>query len=62
MPKGFMTTTAAAEKTGLTMRHIRRLCKDGAVKGAQQFGRDWMVPATFKWTLQKPGPKPKGKK
>jgi hypothetical protein len=59
VPKGCITTTEAAEKFGLSPRYIRRLCKEGAVKGAQQFGRDWMVPAGYKWKPQKPGPKPK---
>ena len=59
MPKGYITTEEAAEKLGLSSRYIRRLCKDGIVKGAQLFGGAWMVPASFKWKPQKPGPKPK---
>jgi hypothetical protein len=59
MPKQFMTAAEAAEKSGMTVRRIQQLCQAGAVKGAQQFGRAWMIPATFTWRPQKPGPKPK---
>ena len=45
-----MTTAQAADKTGLTPRHVARLCKEGVVKGAEQFGRNWMVPASFSGT------------
>jgi hypothetical protein len=59
MPKGYITTAEAAERNGLTPRYVRLLCAQGAIKGAQLLGRDWMVPASFKWTPQRPGPKPK---
>lgn len=59
VPSGYITTAEAAAKYGLTARYIRRLCKDGTIKGAQQFSGVWLVPAGFKWTRQKPGPKTK---
>ena len=42
--------------------YIQRLCKEGKVPGAQQFGPAWMVPTSYKLKPQKPGPKPKGKR
>jgi hypothetical protein len=59
MPAGFITTAEAAERIGKTVRYVQILCKAGKVKGAQQFGGVWMVPAGFKWKPQKPGPKAK---
>ena len=59
MPRGFVTTEEAAARNGMTMRRVQQLCKEGKVRGAQQFGGVWMVPAGFKWRPQKPGPKPK---
>lgn len=61
MPKDYITTLTAAAKLGLSDGHVRRLCREGAVKGAQLLGKTWMVPSSFKWTPQKPGPKPKEK-
>jgi hypothetical protein len=29
------------------------------IKGAQQFGRTWLIPAGFKWKALPRGPKPK---
>jgi hypothetical protein len=57
MPPKFSTTADAAERSGITVRRMQQLCQEGKVPGATLFGRDWMVPATFKWTPQKPGPK-----
>lgn len=59
MPKGYITTTEAAERAGLTRQHVSKLCRDGAIKGAKQYGPTWMIPASFKWERQTPGPKPK---
>jgi hypothetical protein len=54
----FTTTSDAAARFGVTARYVQRLCKEGKVEGAQQFGNAWMVPASFKFRPQKPGPKP----
>jgi hypothetical protein len=59
MPNDYITTAEAAAKFGLSDRYIRKLCGLGVVKGAKQFGNAWMVPERWKWTPQKPGPKPK---
>jgi excisionase family DNA binding protein len=57
MARKFTTASEAAERFGVTVRYVQRLCKEGKIKGAQQFGSAWMVPATFKWKPGKPGPK-----
>lgn len=57
----FITTGEAARRNGVTMRYIAKLCRLGKVPGAQVFGDVWMIPATFRWTPQKRGPKPKAK-
>src|SRR6266550_58029 len=36
-------TVDAAAKTGLSLRYIQKLCADGRIAGAQQFGRTWLV-------------------
>lgn len=52
----------AAEYTGYTPRHIRRLLRDGLVKG-QRLGRDWFTTKQaldeYLATNPRPGPEPK---
>ena len=57
MARKFTTASQAAERFGVTARYVQRLCKDGKVEGARQFGKAWMVPASFKLRAQKPGPR-----
>jgi hypothetical protein len=57
--KGYITTAEAAIRSGMTQRRLRQLCAAGTVPGAQKFGRTWMVPASFRWERQRPGPKEK---
>jgi hypothetical protein len=59
MAKKFITAEQAARRIGTTARYVQMLCKDGKVKGARKFAGVWMVPAGFRWKLQKPGPKPR---
>jgi excisionase family DNA binding protein len=64
----WITTTKAAELTGYTVTHIRRLIKAEKVSG-RRFGRDWQVgrkslagyQAKVKKIGEKRGPKPKSK-
>ena len=37
-----LTTKAAAELLGYTVQHVRRLIRDGRLRGAR-LGRDWLV-------------------
>jgi predicted site-specific integrase-resolvase len=55
-------TAEAAERNGISIRYLQRLCQDGRVRGAQRIGRDWLVPASFTWKPLTRGPKPKSKK
>jgi hypothetical protein len=59
MPVKFITAAEAAKRNGLSVRRIQQLCSAGKINGAQQFAGSWAVPERWKWTPQKPGPKPK---
>ena len=39
-----ITAKAAAEKWGVTVRRVQGLCNEGKVRGAERFGRAWMIP------------------
>ena len=58
----YITTAEAAAKFDISVGRVVQLCAAGAVPGAQKFGESWQVPATWKWTPLKPGPKPKVKR
>lgn len=40
-----ITAGEAAIKWGVTVRRVQGLCKEGRIKGAERFGRAWMIPA-----------------
>ena len=40
-----ITVKQAAEKWGVTQRHVQGLCKEGKIKGATRWARTWMIPA-----------------
>ena len=40
-----MSVEMAAERLGVTPRYIRRLCKEGRVRGAKRLGHSWVIPA-----------------
>jgi hypothetical protein len=62
MTPKFITTGQAARRIGTTARYVQMLCQERKVKGARKFAGVWMVPNGFKWTRQRPGPKPKATK
>ncbi len=41
---GYITVKEAAEKWGVTPRHVQILCAEERIKGATRFGRSWMIP------------------
>lgn len=41
---GYITVKEAAEKSGVTPRHVQILCAEERIKGATRFGRSWMIP------------------
>jgi excisionase family DNA binding protein len=40
---GLLTTEQAAPLVGLSPAHLRRLCAEGKVRGAQKLGKTWLV-------------------
>jgi excisionase family DNA binding protein len=42
MAQDWITTRQAAEISGYSMKHVRRLITSGKVTG-QRFGRDWQI-------------------
>jgi excisionase family DNA binding protein len=40
--EGYITVAQAAQLSGLTMRHISRLLRDGTIPGIKP-GHDWLV-------------------
>lgn len=41
---GFLTTTQASEKWGISSRRIQILCAEGRVPGAMRIGTLWAIP------------------
>ena len=41
---GYITVKEAAEKWNVTARRVQGLCNSGELKGAERFGRAWMIP------------------
>ena len=39
-----ITVKQAADKWGVTARHVQGLCKEGRIKGATRWERTWMIP------------------
>ena len=39
-----LSVEMAAERLGVTSRYIRRLCKEGRVRGAKRLGHSWVIP------------------
>ena len=39
-----LSVEMAAERLGVTPRYVRRLCKDGRVRGAKRLGHSWVIP------------------
>jgi len=43
-PAGYYTTTQAAEKLGVSVYTVIRMCSDGRISGAVQTLQKWLVP------------------
>ena len=41
---GFITTTLASDKWGISSRRIQILCAEGRVEGAIRIGNIWAIP------------------
>ena len=42
----YITVKEAAEKWHVSIRRVQILCNDNRIKGAQRFGKSWMIPST----------------
>ena len=42
----YITVKEAAEKWHVSVRRVQILCNDNRIKGAQRFGKSWMIPST----------------
>lgn len=40
-----ITAQQASEKWGISLRRVQDLCRQGRIPGAEQFGKNWMIPA-----------------
>ena len=40
----YLSAQEAAEKWGVSLRWVHRLCEDGRIEGVRRFGRNWMIP------------------
>ena len=45
-----LSVEMAANQLGVTSRYIRRLCKDGRVRGAKRLGHSWVIPVPISIT------------
>lgn len=43
-----LSVEMAAEQLGISPRYVRRLCKDGRVRGAKRLGHSWVIPVPIK--------------
>lgn len=41
----YITVKEAADKWGVTTRHVQNLCNRERIKGAYRFGKSWMIPS-----------------
>jgi excisionase family DNA binding protein len=42
--KGYLTTSEAAERLGVSAARVRRMILDGVISGAEKVGRDNLIP------------------
>ncbi len=63
MFEGYLTTSAASQRCGLSRDHVRRLLERGILNGTK-IGRDWlvMVESLDKYMANRPKRGPKSKK
>lgn len=42
----YISTREAAEKWGVSLRHVQRLLHENRIKGARKYGVSWMIPVS----------------
>jgi excisionase family DNA binding protein len=45
--KGYYTVEEVAEYYAVSPETVRRMCREGKIPGAKQFGRQWRIPIKF---------------
>lgn len=55
-PKQYFTTTEAAQRLGISVKRMQRLCNQGRIPEAERLGTRWMLPRSFTVTPGKRGP------
>ncbi len=40
----YMTVNEAAEKWGITIRRVQKLCEENRIDGVSRFGKSYMIP------------------
>lgn len=53
MKKTFMTSKEYAERCQLSQSHVKELCRQGKIPGAQKIGRDWLISEMEEETQEK---------
>jgi len=48
--RDYTTVTEAAGKLGLSRAWVKRLARDGRIRGAVMVGRQWIIPAGWTYT------------
>ena len=60
---GYMKAEEAAKRWDVSLRQVQRMCAEGRIIGAEQFGKAWAIPVDAPKPTRtgkfKPGCKPK---
>lgn len=40
----YIAAKQAAERWGISLRRVQKLCSEGRIPGVERVGRDWLVP------------------
>ena len=44
--EGYLTIRELAEKWGVSVRRVQKMCSNGVIPGATKFGNAWAIPDT----------------
>ena len=40
----YIAAKRAAERWGISLRRVQKLCSEGRIPGVERVGRDWLIP------------------
>ncbi|BDF70580.1 DNA-binding protein [Oscillospiraceae bacterium] len=40
----YIAAKQAAERWGISLRRVQKLCSEGRIPGVERVGRDWLIP------------------